>query len=514
MGLRGKALPLTGRWPLRIRPAKDRAGQIINFINALCTPAAKQFTLAAWQEEFIRTVYAEDSTIRTALVSVPRKNGKTGFATALILAHFCAPALRERGDEFYCVANSIEQASLVYRMLEQIIRACPALYNQLVIGRSERRIESKKTGSFFRVLSAQDEGRLLGLNPTLAVIDELGAAPNAKGFNALNTAFGARDKSLLLIISTQAADDDHIMSKLYDRPADESFHKVCYSTPNEYNLDDEEGWRVSNPSLGSVRRIEELRAKAREVKALPQNESAFRLYYLNQRVRVMDATWITPREWASCKVTKTPSLKKQTCYLGIDCAAVVDLAALIAYFPDSGWIISHVFCPKRTAERPSNIPYRAWHRRGLIEISDGETIDVRRVFDRIEQWCEEYDVQGVGYDRWGMSAAEHEFQSRGISTALLERVGQGYHTMSRAMNSLEELILTRQLKHNGNPIVAWQLQNIRIDTDPAGNRKPNKTRSADKIDSIVALLCAVYCCDVRRTPPGTIDDIEARFLFL
>lgn len=74
---------------------------------------------------------------------------------------------------------------------------------------------------------------------------------------------------------------------------------------------------------------------------------------------------------------------------------------------------------------------------------------------------------------------------------LLIEHGQGFKDMSPAIDSLEDLVLTHQLHHGGNPLLTYCMGNVRLTRDPAGNRKFDKRQERRRIDGAVAMAMAV-----------------------
>ena len=54
-----------------------------------------------------------------------------------------------------------------------------------------------------------------------------------------------------------------------------------------------------------------------------------------------------------------------------------------------------------------------------------------------------------------------------------------------------KLTLEQRIVHGGQPILRWMMDNIYIRTDPAGNIKPDKEKSTEKIDGAVATIMAL-----------------------
>ena len=199
-------------------PGLSRAERVIRFVNSLpCTAgplAGTTLKLRPWQKQFIRAVYRTDKRghrlVRTAVLSVSRKNGKTQLAAALCLCALSGPGAEARG-ECYAVACTRFQAGRVFNEMVAIITKTPWLNERINIVRFRKGLEDQVNGSTFDVLSA-DVAPVHGLSPSFVCYDELAQVPSRALYDALGTALGGRAQPLMLVISTQAARDDAPMA--------------------------------------------------------------------------------------------------------------------------------------------------------------------------------------------------------------------------------------------------------------------------------------------------------------
>jgi phage terminase large subunit-like protein len=175
-------------------------------------------------------------------------------------------------------------------------------------------------------------------------------------------------------------------------------------------------------------------------------------------------------------------------------SATRDLTALVLYFPnDGGAVIPYFWVPDERLdqrEETDRVPYRTWQRRGLIEATPGRAVDKRAIALRLADIAGMYDLQAIAYDRWGMDELNRVLAEEGIELPLVE-YGQGFKDMAPAVSALETAVLSGDLSHDGNPVIAWNLGNVALDVDPAGNRKMTKSKSRDRIDGAVALAQAI-----------------------
>lgn len=498
--------PTRAAWEKR---GLTRAGRVVAFLEALPVTAGPlagtKLKLRPWQREIVEAIYAEASgkrIVRTAVVSMPRKNGKTQLAAGLALAHLLGPESEPRG-QCYSAASDRKQAGLVFNELEAIILAMPEFAARVNIQRFHKKIEDVVTGSTYEALSA-DARKAHGLNVSFAIYDELAQAPNRHLYDNLVTGTGGRAEPLVVVISTQSADPNHIMSELVDYGIqvrdgvidDPAFHATIYAAPDDADPWSEATWHACNPALGDFRSLEEMRTAAAMARRLPARESAFRNLYLNQRVEA-EERFINAAEWEACDgAVDVESLKGRECFGGLDLGSTRDLTALVLAFPDDHGafdILPFFWCPKDALgarEDGDKVPYLTWSRQGLIEPTPGAATDHSFVVQRLGELAQMFDIKSVAYDRWRIEDLKRMLADEDIDVPL-EEFGQGYKDMAPAVDFMETLLLARKLRHGGNPILRWNARNAVVTRDAAANRKLDKDRAREKIDGLVAMTMAL-----------------------
>jgi phage terminase large subunit-like protein len=289
------------------------------------------------------------------------------------------------------------------------------------------------------------------------------------------------------------------MSQLVDYAKlgnDPTFSGFVFEIPNDADVWDESTWRLANPALGDFRSLEDMRMLAQRAQRMPAMESTFRNLFCNQRVDA-EERWIPAVEWLGCKrsepITDADLLAAGRCYGGLDLGSVRDLTAFALFWPELGYLKVWTWCPAanmKRREETDRVPYGVWAERGHIEPTPGNATNKRTVALRLAELNRKYEPVGIAYDKWGMPELERILSEEGIDLPL--RVfGQGYASMSPATKAFEERVLNRQLVHDGNPVLTWAVSNVSIESDAAGNRKPSKQRSREKIDPAVASIMAV-----------------------
>lgn len=486
----------------------SRAERVIAFVESL--PITKGFgagervQLLPFQREWIEAIYATDTEgnrrVRTGLLSVARGQGKTVLAAMLCLCHLVGPECEPRG-ECYSAGATRDQSALIFTEMEAIIGETPWIAARVNVQRFHKVIEDSVTGSKYRAL-ASDGASVHGLASSFVICDELAQWKGRELFDVLRTSMGKRREPLMLTIGTQSPYAENIMSELVDYAGriaageieDPSFHGAIYAADEDAALDDPEAWAAANPALGVFVNEQTIREEAQKAQRMPTFEPAFRNLHLNQRVDA-EPKAINPAEWNACGTPVDPAaLRGRPCYGGLDLSSVRDLSALVLYFPeDGGAVLPFFWCPKAglsLKEEQDRVPYRTWASQDHIEPTPGAAIDKAFIARRLAMVCAEYDVKGIAYDRWGMAEMRATLDREGINDLPLKEWGQGFASMGPAVNAFETALIERKLRHGMHPVLRWNASNLIFDMDPAGGRKPSKSRSIDRIDGMAALIMA------------------------
>ncbi len=491
------------------KPGLTRSARVIAFIESLPITsgihAGRKFKLRPWQKKIIRAIYKTRRgrrTIRTALLSLPRKNGKSALAAGLCLAHLLGPETEERG-QCYSAASDREQASILFREMESIILRIPEFEARCHIQSFHKQITDMVTGSIYRALSA-DARKAHGLSPSFICYDELAQSRDRELLDNLQTGTGARKEPLMIVISTQSPSPNHVMSELVDYaiglddgtlPPDPSFFGCVYAAPADSDPWDPDVWKACNPALGDFRSLEEMKQFAEQAKRIATKEATFRNLYLNQRVDA-EARWMSTADIDACTLADFPDLSGRPCYGGLDLSSTQDLTAFVLCFPpqtdeDPFCVLPFAWVPSeaiRERSRADRVPYDVWQRQGFIEAVAGSVIDYGPILARIDELAKKYDLRAIAFDRWGASRVVNDLTEAGMT--VLE-FGQGFSSMSPPCKELEKLILERKIAYPEHPTLKWCLGNVIAEVDPAANVKFSKAKSREKIDLAVALVMAL-----------------------
>lgn len=473
----------------------------IDWIQRCCRIPEGKFVgqkvvLREWQRDIIRGVY--DDHTRRALISFGRKNAKTSLAAFLLLLHLCGPAARHN-SQLYSAAQSRDQAAILFALAAKIVRMSPHLSAVVGIRDTAKQLYCQELGTLYRALSAE-ASTAYGLSPVFVVHDELGQVkgPRSELYDALETAGGAQESPLSVVISTQAPTDADLLSILIDdakRGEDPTTKLFMYSAPEDIDPFSDEALIAANPALGDFLNETEVRAQAEAARRMPAREASYRNLVLNQRVN-QHSPFMPAAIWkrAGRTVLKT-AFEHAHVYAGLDLSARHDLTALvyIALYRDEWHVHAEFFAPADgvydRAQR-DRVPYDLWADKGYITLTPGASVDYSFVAARLIQLREECDLQAIAFDRWRIDVLQKELAEVGAELPLVP-FGQGYRDMAPALDATEGEFMNDRVRHGNNPVLTWCAANAIAVADPAGNRKLDKSKSTGRIDGMVAFAMAM-----------------------
>lgn len=502
--------------------------------------AGKPFKLEPWQMFIFWVVYGwkcVDGTrrFRTVYEEVARKNGKS---TALAGVGLYGLGFdNEMGAEIYSVATKEEQARIIFGEGQRMATKSGNLGGMAKVHKKSISIDS--TDSCWKPLG-KDSKYQDGLNPHQILVDEFHAHPDRSMLDVMDSGVGARLQPLLFIVttagfSTQSAcylERDYATKVLEGVVEDDSYFAIIFTLDYDENghlLDDwkdESVWIKANPNLGitvSLKDMQRLRNKAIESPVTMNNFLTKKLnIWTTQKVK-----WANITKWDECpcfwrgEIAPASVFKKRfgidddiklaiklkkdledfmtgkKCYGGLDLSSNTDIAAEGLLFPfEDGYYITlpRFYVPKENArarERKDKVSYETWGQQGFITLTEGNVVDYATIQADMFEDCENFDVDSIAFDRWNFEAIRQRLVAEGVPEDKLISFGQGFASMSAPMKELEKIILSGKLIHNNNPVLKWMITNVAAKTDPAGNIKPDKEKSNEKIDGIVTLIMAL-----------------------
>lgn len=482
--------------------------------------------LQPWQKFRIGSVFGwkrADGTRRfnTAYHCVARKNGKTTEAAGVGL--FLLTMDGEPGAEVYCAATKKDQARICWSEAHWMAgHAMAARALKQRIRRYVARLDVPETGAKMEPLGA-DEDSMDGLNPHGSIFDELHAWKSRDIFGVLTTAGGARRQPLIWMITTAGNSRNSIgfeqhsyaVQVVTGKVVDDSWFVFIAEVDDPERWDDPVEWRKANPNLGvSVyeREIEQLCLKA---KVSTTEKQAFLQLKCNVWVETRADPWMSIAVWDEQPVSSPlPGLEA---YGGLDMASTTDLAAFALWFPDEveevtkedpngiappvvtripkgGQALWWFWLPeeglKRREAQTGGAAIRAWVDQGWVRVCSGETIDYDQVFADIvgPEIGGKYSIRSIGRDPWNSSQIGRQIENEGYTViSIAQTIGR----LNEPTKTWEKLLLDRQFRHDGNPVMRWMFGNVVLMKDRYQNVRIDREKSGDKIDGAAALVMAI-----------------------
>ena len=490
---------------------KAAADYAVSFIEALKHTkgiwAGKPFDLIDWQEQIIRDVFGVLKPngyrqFNTAYVEIPKKNGKSELAAAVALLLTCGDG-EQRAEVYGCAADR-QQASIVFEVAADMVRMSPALSKRVKLLASTKRIIYLPTNSFYQVLSAEAYSKH-GFNVHGVVFDELHTQPDRRLYDVMTKGSGdARVQPLFFLITTAGTDTQSICYEVYQkaedilegRKTDPTFYPVIYGAAEEDDWTSPKVWEKANPSLGITIGSDKVEMACESAKQNPAEENSFRQLRLNQWVK-QSVRWMPMAKWDSCAFPIDPAgLEGRICYGGLDLSSTTDLTAFVLVFPpedeeDKYTVLPYFWIPEGNMDlriRRDHVQYDVWEKQGYLQTTEGNVVHYGFIERFIEELNTKYNIKEIAFDRWGAVQMTQNLEAMGFTVVPF---GQGFKDMSPPTKELMKLTLEEKLAHGGHPVLRWMMDNIFVRTDPAGNIKPDKEKSTERIDGAVATIMAL-----------------------
>lgn len=466
----------------------------------------EEFVLSPWQAFIVGSIFGWKRAdglrrFRIAFVEVPRKNGKTTLAAGIGLYLLVCDG--EAGAEIYSAATKKDQARLVFADAKAFVAKSPHLAK--IVTRWKAYLEIPESRSKLEPLGA-DADSLDGLNPFVAICDEIHAWRSRDLWDVLLTGMGAREQPLALPITTAGDFSDSIYNELHTDVeqilegvvADDQIFGFIATTDAEDDWRDPKAWAKANPNLGVSLKEEELATVIKRAERQPSSQNKIKRNRLGIRTAALDA-WLRLDLWDKCATPFDDSeLLGKAAFGGLDIANTSDLAAFVLTFP---WGMSKgepvyrlkcwFFCPGETDDPIAEKLRRKlfpWVQSGHVEFTEGREIDLGRVEAVVKEASVKYDLKAVVYDPWNAGATSQALKAAGISVSPFNQNSNNFNEPCRAF---ERALSNGQLFHNGNPVLRWMASNCVAKANGAGYIMPDRKKSRDKIDGIPAAVMAV-----------------------
>ena len=493
-----------------INPTKwTRAERMMAFIERECKVPEGKLTgspmvLLPFQRAFVRAIYDNPAETARAILSVARKQGKTGLVAPLLLGHIIGPEAK-KNSQTVSGAMTKEQAGLLFVALYKIATQNPEMMKRLKATMPSKQALGIATGVTYKAL-AREGSSAQGLSPVVAVLDETGQVigPSDSFVDAVVTAQGAHESPLLFVISTQSASDSDLLSVMIDdaeRSGDAETVAHVYTSTPDCELMDKMEWYQSNPALGVFRSESDLRRQMERAQRLPSAEPSARNLLLNQRVSLLTLA-VAPAVWKKNADPVIEELFRQghPVHLGLDLSQRNDLTACVAAVKDPQTEKVHVlpfcFTPMeglKDRAHTDRTPYDVWVKDEKLTALPGSHMDYDMLAVALKNATAGMNIASVQFDRWRVNDFKPRAEAAGFATeANWIPVGQGFKDFGLRVDGLDSLLLQGKVCHGKHPLLNLGAANAIVVTDPTGSKKYDKSKSSQKIDPLVAMAMAVY----------------------
>lgn len=494
-----------GKWVFDL----ERANRPIQFIERFCRHskgewAGKPVRLELWQKAFVAVVFGfiDQKTglrrYREALLDVARKSGKSTLAAGILL--YLLVADDEAGAEVYTVATKLDQAKLIFDEATHMVEQSPLL---------AKRIKKRRTDLYLAKTMAkmQPLGRnsnsLDGLNASGVCIDELHGITDRNLYEVMKQSMSARQQPLLLMTTTAGTVRECIFDDIYEYAEkvldgiieDDHFFAVIYELDDEAEWEDEACWPKANPGLGTIKKVDTLRAEVNRARQNPIDLGGVLVKDFNMR-GTGAGTWLTFSDLNNTDTFDLSGFRGKWAIGGADLSITTDLtcATLLMHAGDGRFCVHQMYwIPEERLEehvKTDKIPYDKWVELGFVRLCNGNTID----YSDVTAWFLEMvndsgiNIAWVYYDSWSARYWVDEMEAYGFE---MVRCIQGAKTLSLPMQRLGADLQAKRVNYNNNPVLKWCLSNTAIETDRNGNIVPVKNQQArQRIDGTASLLDA------------------------
>lgn len=431
----------------------------------------------------------------TLLLCVARKNAKSTWAAAVLITVFCLE--HEPGPQVLSAATTGDQARIVFNIARRMVQLTPDLQDAFTLEAFANSIVRYEAGGIFRPINSKASTQD-GLNPSALCFDELHAHKTRDLFDVLRSAAGARADPLFMYTTTEGYETPgpwpeirafgrQILEKLF---AAEFMLVLIYALDDDDDDFDESTWIKANPLLGVSVKLEKMQEYATEARSQPGALSEFQIKRLNRQAAAATG-WVDLRRWRKCSgEVDLNAMVGLPCWGALDLASTRDMNAWRLLWYNDGvfytwgryWVPAAAVA-QRTERR--SVPYAGWVSAGLLTQTEGDVADYGVIRREIIEDHERFSPLKVAFDPWNATQLALELTDKGLE---MEKFIQGPKSYSPAMQACEVAYVAGNLRHAGNPILQWNAANLVPRYDENLNSAPNKKRSADKIDGMVALL--------------------------
>ncbi len=541
----------------------DAANRAIGFFeDVLCLNGGEfeglPFILAPWQAFVVGCLFGWMTDtgfrrFRMAYIETGKGSGKSPLVAGIGLYGLVSDG--EERAEIYAAATKRDQAMILFRDAVAMVNMSDHLKTRLVqSGRDEKvwNLFYPNTNSFFRPISS-DEGQS-GPRPHIGLLDEIHEHKNSSAVDLMRAGTKNRRKAMIVMITNSGSDKKSVAGQYHDlgvrvcagtQEADSFFAFICSLDEGDDPFKSEDCWVKANPSLNHIAAGQTdgipgrnyLREQVQEARGLPGKESVVRRLSFCEWTQAT-SPWIGFDVWTEARERVPMSqLRNRAAVAGLDLSSTTDLTSFVLLFyptpTDPHWrLLPYFWIPDHDLderEKRDQVPYRLWIKDGELETTPGRAISKLHVLRRLQTICHFFDVRKIGYDRWRIEDLQQLQIEHDISLPEMAPFGQGFKDMGPAVDEFERRLLglsaepatvdlepedwellpssagetVETLRHDGNPVMTWCAGNAVTTSDPAGNRKVDKSKATGRIDGIVAAVMATGISGSAPSDGGT-----------
>jgi phage terminase large subunit-like protein len=457
----------------------------------------------------------------SAYIEMARKGAKSTLAAGIGL--YCLTCEQEEGPEIYVGATTGAQALKVFEPMQGMARKTPDLREAFGLTVWAKSITCADNNGFIQTVNAKGSTND-GHNPHCAILDELHAHKDRALYDVMQSADGARENPLLLAITTAGFNMAGVCyeQRLYIEKilrgiliADHYFG-IIFTLDEGDDPYDESVWAKANPLMPATPKLAKMRAYAADAKSSPASEGNFKTKNLNLWLGAASA-WLNMAQWKRCATGVTwEDFDGLDVFLGGDLADKDDITALVLaafrpsplkegveqlIFKPMFYLPSAVLQDAEQAEGRGAAPYRAWHKQGVIELTDGDWVDHNTIERQIRAWHQRYPSMRRGtFDQFAAAQAMASRLNEDLSGDPEDPIFRILHKKAAAVTDPAKELERRvkagpaYLAHDGNACMDWMASNVVVARRRDETLLPIKESpmSKMKIDGIDALINAIH----------------------
>jgi phage terminase large subunit-like protein len=479
---------------------REEAQRVIDLIGEMRLPTGEPFILQPCQAFIVGSLFGwfvkgDGRRFRTAYVEMGKGNGKTPLAAAIGIVGLVADG--KPAAEIYTAGVTRDQAQYLWADGRRMVEASDTLKGLIEVG--AHNLIAKGTDSYMRPVSS--EARSLDQKRVhMALVDEIHEHETALVVEKMRAGTKGDPDALIFEITNSGYDRHSIcwQHHQYSRqvlsgtvPNDSWFAFIAAIDEGD-DYTDERVWPKANPLLDVAVTRRYLREQVQEARDMPPKAALVqRLNFCVWTEASVGA--IEMSKWDACGEQPEVSAGAE-CYAGLDLSMTTDLSAYVLLHEDEdGYlnVLPFFWCPAEGVtlrSRRDHVPYALWVQQGYITATEGNIVDYDVIRGAIRDLAKRYGVREHGYDRWNATQLVTQLMGDG---APMVPVGQGYFSLSAATKEWLGRIVAGKVRHGGNPVLRWMAANLVVEQDAAGNLKPSKAKSTERIDGQAAAITAL-----------------------